>query len=117
MKSALFASLLFTTTAFAQCDIEPLRKEIIKQYSRDLPVTNEKGEKGAALAQDFVVSDYLMKIKNENFLIANFNLKINWENGNDQLVKTLVVATVDESTCQIETLDSGDTMGSSMSSN
>jgi hypothetical protein len=117
MNFVFFASLFFTSIAFADCDIEPLRKEIIKQYSSNLPVTNEKGETGEAHGQDFVVSDYLMKIKNENFLIANFNLKINWKKGKDQLVKTLVVATVDESNCQIETFDSGDTMGSSMSAN
>ena len=117
MKLALFASLLFSSMAFADCDIQPLRKEIIKQYSSKLPVKNEKGETGEARGQDFVVSDYLMKIKNESFLIANFKLKINWERGKDQLVKTLVVATVDESTCQIETFDSGDTIGSSMSAN
>jgi hypothetical protein len=117
MKFALLASLFFTSLAFADCDLEPLRKEIIKEYSSSLPVTNEKGEKGVAQGEDFVVSDYLMKIKNENFLIANFNLKINWQKGKEQLVKTLVVATVDESTCRIESLDSGDTMGSSMSPN
>ncbi len=117
MKFALLSSLLLISTAFAECDIEPLRKQIIKQYTTELPVTNEKGEKGEALGQDFVVSDYLMKIKSDNFLIANFNLKINWNNGKDQLVKTLVVATVDEATCQLEIFDHGDTMGSSMSSN
>lgn len=110
-------SFLFCTQALADCDLGQLRKEIIKEYSAALPVTNEKGEKGVARGQDFVVSDYLMKIKDENFLITNFNMKIDWKTGEDQLIKTLVVATVDETTCRIESLDPGDTMGSSMSSN
>lgn len=110
----LFAFLLLSTAAFADCDIEPLKNEIIRQYKTNLPVTNEKGEIGNAQAKKFVIADYLMKVKNESFLIANFDLDIKWLKGDKQSVKTLVVATVDPSTCTIEGYESGDTLGTSM---
>lgn len=112
----IFALLLLSTAAFADCDIEPLKKEIKKQYQTNLPVTNEKGEIGNAKAKNFVIADYLMKVKNENFLIANFDLDIKWLKGDKQTVKTLVVATVDPSTCTIEGYESGDTLGTSLTS-
>lgn len=111
-----FLMLILSVSAFADCEIEPLKNEIISQYKAELPVTNEKGEIGTAKAKNFVVSDYLMKIKTENFLIANFDLDINWKDGKTQTVKTLVVGTVDLGTCTIDTYESGDTLGSSMTS-
>src|SRR5665648_86000 len=111
----LICFFLLTSAAFASdCDIEPLKQEIITQYKTNLPVTNEKGEIGHATAKNFVVADYLMKVKHENFLIANFELDIKWLTGKKQRVKTLVVATVDLGTCTIDSYESGDTMGSSM---
>lgn len=110
----LLGLLLLSTAAFADCDIEPLKKEIMTQYSLNLPVKNEKGEIGNAKAKNFVVSDYLMKVKNENFLIANFDLDIKWLIGKTQTVRTLVVASVDPATCTIESYESGDTLGTSM---
>lgn len=110
----LFLSLL-SLNALADCDIAPLKEEIKAQYSSLLPVTNEKGEIGHARAKNFVVSDYLMKIKNESFLIANFELDIKWLIGNTQTVKSLVVATVDPATCTIENYEAGDTLGTSLS--
>lgn len=115
MKIILPFLLIFSATAFANCDIEPLKKEIITQYQSVLPVNNEKGELGHARGKNFVVADYLMKIKNESFLIANFDMDIKWLKGQSQTVKTMVVATVDPSTCTIESYESGDTLGTSMS--
>lgn len=110
----LFALLLISSSVFAECDMEPLKNEIINQYKVNLPVTNEKGEVGTAHAKNFKVSDYLMRLKNENFLIANFDLDIKWLKGTKQTVKTLVVATVDLGTCTIDSYESGDTLGTSM---
>lgn len=100
---------LFISSAFAspECDIEPLKDEIKTQYQFVLPVRNEKGEIGNAKARNFRISDYLMKLKNENFLIANFDLDIKWLKGTRQTVKTLVVATVNETTCTIDKYDMG----------
>jgi hypothetical protein len=105
---------LISTTCFANCNVEPLKNEIIKQYKTNLPVSNEKGDIGNAQAKNFVVADYLMRIKSESFLIANFDLDIKWHKGRNQTVKTLVVATVDPATCTIEGYESGDTLGTSM---
>lgn len=110
----LIALMLLSTNVFADCDIGPLKKEIIKNYQLNLPVKNEKGEIGNAQAKNFSISDYLMKVKNEHFLIANFDLDIKWLSGKTQEVKTLVVASVDPSTCTIESYESGDTLGTSM---
>ncbi len=101
-------------TAFAECDIEPLKNEIITEYKTNLPVTNEKGEIGHAKAKNFKVADYLMKLKNENLLIANFDLDIKWMNGKKQTVKSLVVATVNPQTCSIEKFDNKSTSNPSM---
>lgn len=87
---------------YAACDIKPLQKKIIREYKSSLPVTNEKGEIGHAKAKNFAVADYLMRIKNENLLIANFDLDIKWLSGKKQTVRTLVVATVNPKSCQIE---------------
>lgn len=114
MKFLIALSILVSGMAFADCDLEPLKKQIITQYEMVLPVQNEKGEIGRAKARNFVVSDYLMKVKDESFLIANFELDIKWLKGNKQSVKTLVVANVNEASCEIEHFDSGDTFGTSM---
>jgi hypothetical protein len=106
--------LLTSTMVYAECDIEPLKKEILSQYETILPVTNGKNEVGHAKAKNFIISDFLIRIKTENFLIANFDLDIKWLNGGTQTVKTLVVATVDLGTCTIDLYESGDTLGSSM---
>jgi hypothetical protein len=116
MKLLISFFLLFSVSAFADCDIEPLKKEIISQYQTILPVSNEKGEIGHAKAKNFSVSDYLINMKSENFLIANFDLDIKWLTGVKQTVKTLVVATIDLGTCAIENYESGETLGSSMAS-
>jgi hypothetical protein len=102
MKLLMILFLLLANSAFADCDISPLQREIEKQYKTTLPVTNEKGELGHAQAKNFVIADYLMKMKNENFLIANFDLEIKWLKGHRQTVKTLIVATINPSTCNIE---------------
>ena len=116
MKLLISLLFLISASAFAECDIEPLKKEIISQYETILPVSNEKGEIGHAKAKNFSVSDYLITMKAENFLIANFDLDIKWLKGATQTVKTLVVATVDLATCTIENYESGETLGSSMAS-
>lgn len=98
----LLCLIFLSQLSIADCDINPLKEEIISQYKTHLPVTNEKGEIGHASAKKFVVADYLMKVKNENFLIANFELDIKWLKGTTQTVKTLVVATVNLTTCTID---------------
>jgi hypothetical protein len=105
---------LISGFAYAECDLEPIKKDIKKQYETVMPVQNEKGEIGRAKAKNFVISDYLMKVKDESFLIANFELDIKWLKGNKQTVKTLVVANINEASCEIETFENGDTFGSSM---
>lgn len=97
-----FLFLLVTTSAFAKCDLLPLKNEIISQYKVPMPVSNEKGDVGRAQAKNFRVSDYLMKLQNEYILTANFELDIEWETGKKQTVKTLVVGTVNPKTCKID---------------
>lgn len=96
-----FLFLLVTTSAFATCDLVPLKNEIIKQYKEPMPVSNEKGEVGRAIAKNFRVSDFLMRLPSGSFLTANFELDITWETGKTQTVKTLVVGTVNTRTCKI----------------
>lgn len=115
MKFFLSFLSLISASAFAGCNIGPLKKEIVTQYSKVLPVSNEKGEIGSAEGKDFVVADYLMRIKHDSFLIANFDMHIKWLKGDKQTVKTMVVANVDPATCTIESYESGDTLGASMS--
>lgn len=106
---------MISTSAFAtDCEIEPLKKEMLSQYKLAIPVKNEKGEIGTAKVQKFVVSDYLMRVKNESFLIANLDLRIKWLKGDKQTVKTLIVASVDPATCKIEGYEEGDTIGTSV---
>ena len=103
MKFIIFIIFIgFLARAFADCDIKPLKQKIISQYRDPLPVTNVQGEIGKALAKKFVVSDYLVNIHNESFLIANFELDIKWLKGKTQTIKTLVVATINVKTCTIE---------------
>lgn len=101
-------ALLISSSAYAECEIAPLKKKIIQEYQTNLPVSNSKGEIGHARAKNFVVSDYFIRMQNENYLIANFDLDIKWLSGKKQSVRTLVVATVNQETCQIEELKSED---------
>lgn len=114
MKHLVFLLLVFSTVASAECKIEPLKNEIITQYKTTIPVKNEKGEIGHAQAKNFVVADYFMKLKNESFLIANFDLDIKWLTGKLQTVRTLVVATVNQSNCTIDGYKSGEASATSM---
>ncbi len=102
--------LVTCSVAQAKCDIKPLKEEIISNYRTTLPVTNEKGEIGHATAKKFVVSNFLMKLKKDSFLIANFELDIKWLKGTTQTVKTLVVATVDLASCTIKNLENEETL-------
>ncbi len=113
----IFSLLLVITSFYAQaeCDIEPLKKEIISQYETLIPVKAGNGEIGHAKGKNFVVADYLMRVKSESFLITNFDLEIKWMKGDTQTVKTLIVATVDPATCLIDGYEQGDTLGTSMS--
>jgi hypothetical protein len=105
MKFFICLFLLSTSFAFAECDIEPLQKEIIAKYKTSLPVTNEKGEIGHATARKFRVADYFMKVPGDKFLIANFELDIKWLKGTTQTVKTLVVASVNPKSCALEVIN------------
>ncbi len=107
----LIILIAILNTAYAKCDLKPLRSKIIDEY-QTLPVTNSRGEIGHAKAKNFVVSQSLTRMKNDNFLIANFDLDIKWMNGKKQTVRTLVVATVNPKTCTIEHLDSGNRVSS-----
>lgn len=98
----IFVFLLVTSSAFAKCDLAPLKDEIISQYKDSMPVTNEKGEVGHARAKNFKVSDYMMRLPKEFILTANFELDIKWETGHTQTVRTLVVGSVNPRTCKIE---------------
>ena len=100
----IFVFLLVTSSAFAKCDLAPLKNEIISQYKDSMPVTNEKGNVGHARAKNFKVSDYMMRLPNEFVLTANFELDIKWETGQTQTVRTLVVGSVNPRTCKIESL-------------
>ncbi len=115
MKSFFFILLLAASAAAADCDLAPLRRELIEQYSTPLTIQNEKGETGHGRTHHFVVSDHLLRVKNETFLVANFDLKITWPRGPSQAVKTLVVASVDAATCRIDGFEGGDTFGTSVS--
>lgn len=98
----IFVFLLVTSSAFAKCDLAPLKDEIISQYKDPMPVTNEKGNVGRARAKNFKVSDYLMRLPKEYVLTANFELDIEWETGQTQTVRTLVVGSVNPKTCKID---------------
>lgn len=103
----LIILITLTNLALAKCDLNPLRSKIIDEYQALLPVSNSRGEIGHAKAKNFVVSQDLTRLKNDNFLIANFDLDIKWMSGKKQTVRTLVVATVNPKTCTIEHLDDG----------
>lgn len=115
MKPLAISLLFFTGTVFgAQCDIAPLKKELIDQYKTILPVKNEKGEIGHARAKNFVFGDGLTRMEKENLLIGNFDLDINWLKGKKQTITSLIVATVDPETCTIKSFHSADTVNSSI---
>lgn len=101
MKLLFVIFTLFSHPALCGCNIKPLQKEIISQYQVPLPVKNAKGELGHAEVKKIVVSDHLMKLQNENFLVANFDLDIKWLKGKKETVRSIIVATVDTSTCKI----------------
>jgi hypothetical protein len=103
--------LLFVFTmaySYADCDLVPLKETIISQYKTIVPVTNEKGEIGAARGENFKVSESLVKVDRESLLIANFDLDIRWLSGKKQKVKTLVIGSVNPKTCQIENYKAGE---------
>ena len=112
-----FSSLFLSTQTVAQtCDVDELRQEMIAAYDKNLPVNDEKGVAGIGKAKNIVVSDYLMKVDTDNFLIANFDLDITWKNGDTQTVKTMVVSTVDLNKCTLEPFKTGDSLSDSLSS-
>ena len=113
----LLSSVILSGQALAQtCDVDELRQEMIAAYDKNLPVNDEKGVAGIAKAKNIVVSDYLMKVETDNFLIANFDLDITWNNGDTQTVKTMVVSTVDLNKCTLEPFKTGDSFSDSLSS-
>ncbi|HXH31429.1 MAG TPA: hypothetical protein VNJ01_11495 [Bacteriovoracaceae bacterium] len=112
----LVGSMLTGAQAHAKCDVDELRRDMIEAYDKNLPVNDEKGVAGMAKAKNIVVSDYLMKVETDNFLIANFDLDITWKNGDSQTVKTMVVSTVNLNKCTLEPFKTGDSLSDSLSS-
>ncbi len=115
MKIFFALLLMVSAGAFANCDVDELRKEMVAAYDKSMPVNDEKGITGIAKAKNIVVSDYLMKVEVDNFLIANFDLDINWKNGDSQTVKTMVVSVVDLNKCTLRPFKTGDTLTDSLS--
>jgi hypothetical protein len=115
MKSILFSFILISFLSHAECDPEPLKKAVKDHFKIFQPIKDERGQSGSVTGKNFVISDFILNIRNENFIIANFDLVINWIEGKEQIIKTIVVASIDKGTCNIDHYDIGDTLGSSMS--
>jgi hypothetical protein len=115
MKFFMVFFLLFNLAAHADCDISALRKQMLQTYSGALPVSNERGDVGEAVISDMMVSESLLSVKSEQFLLGQFSLNVSWKNGEKQKVKTMVVGTVDISTCSLEAFSTDDVFGSSIS--
>lgn len=107
MKVFILLSFL-CSSAFADCDMRPLKKKIVSEYKEPIEVTNERGEIGIAKGKKFVVSNYILEEKKEIFLVANFDLDIKWPTGREQTVRTLVVGTVDPISCSIRKFQDGE---------
>jgi hypothetical protein len=108
--------LLISTAALAECDVEPLKEEMSKIYVRDFPIEVEDGQPGIARIKNIVISDFVMRVNAENFLIGNFDAEILNQKGElTDTAKTVVVGNVDIATCRLEKFNTTDLFGSSMS--
>lgn len=111
----LLALLFVSGTAFADCDLAPLKKELVQSFKREMPIKNAVGEPGMARVKNMLITDHLLSVKNENFLIATFDMHLKWMKSEEQVLKTQIVASVDLGTCTIEGFAQGDVFGSSLS--
>ena len=106
-------ALLFTVSAFASdCDVAPLRKEVVDHYSKlSIRTTDENGKfMGNATFHNIKTSEQVLLAKYESFLVVTADVWIGWKKS----VPMTVLWNVDTASCTLETFNSGDTFGSSL---
>jgi fructose-1-phosphate kinase PfkB-like protein len=117
MKLFFIGLFLFTTTVFADCDLKPLRQEMMAIYQREFPITDNLGKPGVARVENMQVSDYLLSVKSQHFLVANFEVVVRDSQKKETVIKTVAVGDVDIATCSLEKFTTADLFGSSISGN
>lgn len=115
MKFILLFLLVFSQAASA-CDVGGLRKEILSQFVKDSPVTNEVGEKQATtVLKEMYLTDTMLRIRGEDFFMMRMVFEIAWNHGVKEEKEMLLAAIVDLASCKIESYETGDILGSTVS--
>ena len=116
MKFLILFLLLVSQSALA-CDVQDLRKEVLAQFEKVMPMENYLGEQQAKISmKDVLVTDNLMNIRGENFFMSKLVFNILWANGVKEEKEVLMAAVVDLATCKLEKFEDGEVLGSSISS-
>ncbi len=112
----LFTLILFllSTSAFA-CDHAELRKEVFK-YFREIPVSTGIGDtRSMSVLKEVTLTDNMLRVRGENFFVTKMIFEILWAKQKKETREVLMVAVVDLAACKIESYESGDILGSSIS--
>ena len=116
MKFLILFLLLVSQSALA-CDVQDLRKEVLAQFEKGMPMENYLGDQRAKTnIKDIQVTDSLMNIRGESLFMSKLVFNILWANGVKEEKEILMAAVVDLATCKLEKFEDGEVLGSSISS-
>ena len=115
MKVVAFIFLILTQSAVA-CNVNELRKEIFGHFVKGVPLENQLGEKQATTTlKELYLTDAMMRLRGEDFLISRLVFNILWNNGVKEEREMLLAAVIDMASCKVESYESGDVFGSTIS--
>lgn len=116
MKFSALFFLLISSTSFA-CDLKGIRADVFSHFKNKIPVTSELGEqKGLSTLKEIYVTDTMMRLRGEDFFITKLVFDILWSGGVKEEKEVLMAAVVDMANCRVESFESGEVLGSSISS-
>ncbi len=115
MKAFVIFFLLLTQTSFA-CEIKEIRKDLFSHFKSSIPISSPMGEHaGISTLKEIALTDTMMRLRGEDFFITKLVFDILWTNGMREEKEILMAAVIDMAGCRIESFESGDIMGASIS--
>ncbi len=115
MKLMIFITLIFFQSAFS-CELKEIRKEVFGHFAKDIPFEGPPGKRSATtVLKEFYLTDTMMRLRGENFFITRMVFDIVRDNGLREEKEMLLAAVVDLASCKVESYESGDILGSSLS--
>ena len=113
MKSLLILAF-FSTFVYADCDPQALKNDLKNKFQSEFDLTQGERKLGTGKVTKMVITDHILKIRNENFLVAQLKLDLTTLKGQTSSVDTLIAASIDMASCTLDEFQNEEILGSSV---